>query len=201
MTSGSAPPPAGPYGPPTSPPPGSAVYPPYPPYPYPYYYPPPPRKSQTGLIVLIIILVLVVIPAIFAAVLYVLVGGLVRTPGSAPRPLATLSVASISNGVATVQVAGVSQRLSRDAYVVNLRVNTTTGTPNAIAASGTLSTVDVSGTTYGVTWSDADGDGKISSGDAFTITRSGGLPPATSYVFYLLWYDSTTIATVAFYTP
>ncbi len=91
-----APPPAGP------PPPS-----PYP-YPYPGYYPPPPPRSDSSkiiVIVVIVVIVIVLITIIGAAVLYVMVSGLLTGPGTGPRAMGVSIAASAdgSNWTVTIQ--------------------------------------------------------------------------------------------------
>ena len=82
-------------GPPSSPTPGSSdsipspaqgTYGP-PGYPLGYYPPPPPKRSNLALIIVIVVIAVVLVTVILAAVLYIMVSGLIQTPDQGPRVL------------------------------------------------------------------------------------------------------------------
>src|SRR5207244_12522668 len=79
---------------------------------------------------------MVAITVVLAAVLYVMVSGLI-SPVSGNKPLVTFSSVTQSSGNATIGVAGASQAVSPSNYKVNLAVAGTTG--NAVAMPTTRS--------------------------------------------------------------
>jgi len=55
---------------------------------------------------------------------------------------------------------------------------------------------------YRVVWVDTGNDGTVHGGDWFVITGNGvSLPPASQFVFYLVWSDGSLIQQQARQTP
>ena len=97
----------------------------------------------------------------------------------------------------TFVVAGASQAKPAANYRVNLQVNATAGT--AVTLGPTM-TFTIGGSTYSATWTDVGGEGDLTGGDQFRVTRTGGLPPNTQFTFYLLWNDGSQIAAASYLT-
>jgi len=150
------------------------------------------RKDEQAVSPVIATILMVAITVVLAAVLYVMVSGLLVGPG-ASKPVLTFGTPTTSSGSTTVTIASVSQSVGRDNYRVNLRVNTTTGSAVALAPAGTASNVSVAGTTYAITWTDIGGEATVNAGDTFRITTAGGLPSASTFTFFLLWSDGSQI--------
>src|SRR5438105_10837048 len=93
------------------------------------------REDEAAVSPVIATILMVAITVVLAAVLYVMVSGLI-TPVGGNKPLVTFSAVSQSSGNATIGVAGASQSVSPSNYKVNLMVNTTTGTAIAMPTTG-----------------------------------------------------------------
>lgn len=143
------------------------------------------RKDEQAVSPVIATILMVAITVVLAAVLYVMVTGLLAGPG-ATRPQVTFGQATaVSNGF-TFDVAGVSQTKPAANFRVAMSVNgTSAGTAVALAASMSLGG-------YTITWSDLGGEGDVTSGDTFRVTRTP-FPTNTDYVVSLLWSDGAAV--------
>jgi len=147
------------------------------------------RKDEKGVSPVIATILMVAITVVLAAVLYVMVTGLLSGPG-ATIPRATFgSVSVITNGY-EFQVAGVTLTKAAANFRVAFSVNgTTAGTAQVLDASNDF----VSGAdTYTIVWSDLGCEGDLTGGDILRVTRVGGLRTATDYVVTLLWSDGSS---------
>ena len=159
------------------------------------------RKDEQAVSPVIATILMVAITVVLAAVLYVMVSGLLTGPGPT-KPFVTFSTAQLAQGNATISVAQVSQTVAPDNYRVNLQVGATPGTAVAMPTSGNSASVTVGGTTYRVYWTDIGGEGTFNAGDTFRVTGNGvALPSNSSFTLYLLWSDGSQIQTVAWNTP
>src|SRR5205809_808780 len=151
------------------------------------------RKDESAVSPVIATILMVAITVVLAAVLYVMVSGLLTGPG-AQRPVVTFgSVTSITNGY-QFSVAAASQNVGPTNYKVNLQVNSTTGTSVALTATSMSVVIPAPvSATFTITWLDPGGERTLNGGDTFQVTRSGGIPIESTYVFYLLWSDGTQI--------
>src|SRR5437016_13387345 len=93
------------------------------------------REEEASVSPVIATILMVAITVVLAAVLYVMVSGLI-TPVGGNKPLVTFSAVDQNLGNATIGVAGASQSVSPSNYKVNLMVNTTTGTAIAMPTTG-----------------------------------------------------------------
>jgi archaeal type IV pilus assembly protein PilA len=160
------------------------------------------RKDEAAVSPVIATILMVAITVVLAAVLYVMVSGLITSPG-ANKPLVTFNAVSQASGNATISIAGASQSASPSNYKVNLQVGTTTGSAMAMPATGGTSVnVVVGATTYRVYWTDIGGEKTVNAGDNFRITGNNiALPAATSFTFVLLWSDGSSIQQTTWSTP
>jgi flagellin-like protein len=162
------------------------------------------RKDEAAVSPVIATILMVAITVVLAAVLYVMVSGLI-TPVGGNKPLVTFSAATQANGNATIGIAGASQSVSPSNYKVNLMVGTTTGTAIAMPTTGggfaTL-TIGSPAVTYRIYWTDIGSEKTVNNGDSFRVTGANiPLPAATSFTFYLLWSDGSTIQSIPWATP
>jgi len=112
-----------------------------------------------------------------------------------PRPIVAFTSVQMANGNVSFTVATASQRSSRATYAVNMIVDSTAGTSHPLAASGIATPIVVGSMTVLVTWSDVGGDGTVSPGDGFAVEGNGvPLPTGHSFIFYLIWSASGSIA-------
>ena len=156
------------------------------------------RKDEAAVSPVIATILMVAITVVLAAVLYVMVSGLLVGPG-ATRPQVTFGSVdlSVSPGNATFQIAGVTQSVGPANYKVNLQIGTNAGTAIAMpTTSGSYVSITVGSTVYRIYWTDIGGGNTINEGDQFRVTGNGvALTTASSYVFYLLWSDGGQIQT------
>src|SRR5206468_11300031 len=115
----------------------------------------------------------------------------------------SFSAVDQSAGNATIGVAGASQSVSPSNYKVNLPVAGTTGTAVAMPTTGgNFVSMTIGTTTYRVYWTDIGGEKTVNPGDQFRVTGNNvALPAATSYTFYLLWSDGSSIQSTPWSTP
>ena len=144
------------------------------------------RKDEQAVSPVIATILMVAITVVLAAVLYVMVSGLLTGP-SASRPVLTFGGVSLSSGNATFAVASVSSSVPYSNYKVTLQVGATTGSPIAVAAETTYATLTVGTTDYRVYWTDLANEGNLNDGDSFRVTGDGVALGTASYTFYLLW--------------
>ncbi len=156
------------------------------------------RKDENAVSPVIATILMVAITVVLAAVLYVMVSGLIGGGPSTTKPAVTFgSTTAITNGF-TFSVAGATPASAIGNYRVNLQVNATTApTPVTPAASVTIS---VGGSTYTITWTDPGGEASLTGGDEFRITRAGGLLGNTDYKFLLLWSDGTLVQSAIYHS-
>ena len=181
-------------GPPQAPQPAIPPYPPH--YPPPYgppvspYFPPPPKTTNIALIVIVVVIVVVLVVVGLAAILYLMVGGLL-TDGGPNRPFVSFGPATVSGTDVSFQVASVTGRSAPiGTYSVNLLVNTTAGSPRPLATSFTII---VGLDTFTGTFTDNDGSGTLTARDAFRITANSGWRMGITYQFEVLWTDLSPV--------
>jgi len=156
------------------------------------------RKDEEAVSPVIATILMVAITVVLAAVLYVMVSGLLG-PGTTTKPVITFGAVTLGSGTATFAIADTSQAVSYSNYKVNLKVNTTFGSAKALAASGTQTAMGtILGDAYTVTYQDVGGDNTVNAGDQFTV---GGLQSQTTYQFLLLWSDGSQIQEKSWQTP
>lgn len=166
------------------------------------YWPPPPPKQgfPTWAIVLVVVVVIVVVMIVLAAVLYVMVTGLLGGPGPPPpnRPVVAFAQTSpIPNGF-EFEVAATSQAVGSSNYQMTLQVNATAGTTVTLSAAMSFT---IGANTYSMTWTDIGGEGDLTGGDQFRVTRAGGLLPNTDYTVRLLWIDGSQVQSAQYSSP
>ena len=143
------------------------------------------RKDEKAVSPVIATILMVAITVVLAAVLYVMVTGLLAGPG-ATRPQVTFGQPdAVTNGF-EFDVAGVTLTKAAANYRVALSVNgTSAGTAATLAASMTIGG-------YTIAWTDLGGEGDLTGGDTFRVTRSPFLPN-TDYAVSLLWSDGSSV--------
>ncbi len=160
------------------------------------------RKDEEAVSPVIATILMVAITVVLAAVLYVMVSGLIGGPQTS-KPVIQLTVTGpVTNGE-QISISGASQNLGPANYKVNLKINLTTGSALAMPTTGggsvSLAVAGYTGT-FSVMWTDIGGEGFVNQGDSFTITRTGGLPAGSSYTLYLLWSDGSSLTSTSFST-
>jgi len=161
------------------------------------------RKDEAAVSPVIATILMVAITVVLAAVLYVMVSGLI-TPVGGNKPLVTFAAVDQSSGNATIAVAGASQSVSPSNYKVNLQVGSNTGGAVAMPTTGGLfATMTINAVVYRIYWTDIGGEKTVNPGDNFRVTGNNLplSPAATSYTFYLLWSDGSSIQQSSWSTP
>jgi len=160
------------------------------------------RKDEAAVSPVIATILMVAITVVLAAVLYVMVSGLL-TPVGSNKPVLTFAQPSLSSGNATVSIASTSQAVAASNYKLNLQVGTGTGAAAAMpTTSGSYASVVVGSTTYRVYWTDIGGEGTVNGGDTLRVTGNNvALTTGSSYTLFLLWSDGSQIQTAAWLTP
>jgi flagellin-like protein len=157
------------------------------------------RKDEAAVSPVIATILMVAITVVLAAVLYVMVSGLI-SPIGGTKPLVEFSSVDLADagspGNATIDVLSASQSNAPATYKVNLEVGGVTGTLKAMpTTSGGHATFLIGSVTYRVYWIDLGG-GTVNAGDTIRVTGDGATLPAGTYEFFLLWTDDSLIRSV-----
>src|SRR5437870_5360024 len=154
------------------------------------------RKDEAAVSPVIATILMVAITVVLAAVLYVMVSGLI-TPVGGNKPLVTFSPVTKVNAVTwTFSVASAQPSVAQSNYKVNFGIGTNTGTVANMGANGANVTVTVTGATpasVGVKWTDLGGTGTVKGGDIITIAFPSAPATSTSLTFYLLYSDGSQV--------
>ncbi|MEK6986927.1 MAG: type IV pilin N-terminal domain-containing protein [Candidatus Thermoplasmatota archaeon] len=162
------------------------------------------RKDEEAVSPVIATILMVAITVVLAAVLYVMVSGLIGGPSTSKPTVAFTTGVPVTNGE-QLSIASASQAVGPANYKINLQVNSTAGAAVAMPlTSGTSVTITVGApisTSFIVAWTDIGGEKTLNGGDSFTVTRAAGLPAQSSYTFFLLWSDGGQVTSTTFSTP
>src|SRR5205823_2569201 len=122
------------------------------------------RKDEAAVSPVIATILMVAITVVLAAVLYVMVSGLI-TPVGGNKPLVTFSAVTKVNAVTwTFSIASAQPTVAQSNYKVNFGIGTNTGTVQNMGTNGANVTVTVAGATpasVGVKWTDLGGTGTV----------------------------------------
>jgi flagellin-like protein len=155
------------------------------------------KRDEEGVSPVIATILMVAITVVLAAVLYVMVSGLIGGGGTT-RPQVTMVTSGPGlgcTGTSTCKgrIADASQANELAKYKVRVFGNST-----ALGAAATLSTSDLTFGTVTFTYTDLGGEGNLGGGDEFTIS---GLVASTDYKISFIWAaDSTQVAEALFST-
>jgi flagellin-like protein len=160
------------------------------------------RKDEQAVSPVIATILMVAITVVLAAVLYVMVSGLIGNPGAGSKPTVSLTQYNkLTNGI-DILVGGITPTANPSNFKVNLEnVGTSTfGTAIAMpVTSGTNVTVTVGGVGFYITWQNPGGSGTVSQGDHFVVAHYGSLggtyASGSTYAFLLIWNDGSTLTT------
>jgi|SRR5688572_3956884 archaeal type IV pilus assembly protein PilA len=157
------------------------------------------RKDEAAVSPVIATILMVAITVVLAAVLYVMVSGLI-TPVGGNKPLIQFGAVS-QDGNATFVVAGAQPAAAAGSYKVNLRAGANTGTAIAMGASTVAVSLTVGTTVYRITWTDTGGGGNLNEGDQFRVTGNNvPLTAATTFEFFLVWATDGAVVKNAIWT-
>lgn len=162
------------------------------------------RSRTDGVSPVVAEILLVAITVVLAAVIYIMASGMLG-PHATPAPVVALAGPNPYTGGsynASFVVADASQSVTIVNYRFNLRVGLIFGNATAFAVSGVAATLRVNGTTYRVTWTDVDGGGTLTQGDAITVAGNGvSLPVRTSFDLILVWNDGSQLTQQPWTSP
>src|SRR6058998_3530056 len=154
------------------------------------------RKDEAAVSPVIATILMVAITVVLAAVLYVMVSGLI-TPVGGNKPLVTFSSVTKVNAVTwTFSIASAQPTVAQSNYKVNFGIGTNTGTVQNMGTNGANVTVTVAGATpasVGVKWTDLGGTGTVKGGDIITIAFPSAPATSTQLTFYLLYSDGSQV--------
>jgi len=156
------------------------------------------HKDEAAVSPVIATILMVAITVVLAAVLYVMVSGLI-TPVGGNKPLVTFSSVSKVNAVTwTFSVASAQPSVAQSNYKVNFGIGTNTGAVANMGANNANVSVAVAGATpasVGVKWTDIGGTGTVKGGDLITIAFPSAPATSTTLTFYLLYSDGSQVQT------
>ena len=156
------------------------------------------RKDDRAVSPVIATILMVAITVVLAAVLYVMVSGLITGPG-AQKPLVTFGgVTKMNTMTWTFSVASAQPAVAASNYKVNFGIGLNTGAAVAMGTSGINATVTIAGATPGsvnVKWTDIGGTAQVKGGDIITIAFPSAPATGASLTFYLLYSDGSQVQT------
>jgi len=154
------------------------------------------RKDDRAVSPVIATILMVAITVVLAAVLYVMVSGLITGPG-AQKPLVTFSGVTKLNAVTwSFSVASAQPAVAVSNYKVNFGIGTNTGSAVNMGLNNVNTTVTIAGATpasVGVKWTDLGGTGQVKGGDIITIAFPSAPATGTSLTFYLIYSDGSQV--------
>ena len=158
------------------------------------------RKDEQAVSPVIATILMVAITVVLAAVLYVMVSGLIGGQNPVSKPVITLQLNTKSTLSADILVTGAQPASLPTNFKVNLQVGTAFGGAAALTTANANTTVTVGSDTYHVMWQNPGGSGNVVGGDHFTIWYPSGTAPAagTSITLLLIWTDGSTDAQVTY---
>ncbi len=166
------------------------------------------RKDEEAVSPVIATILMVAITVVLAAVLYVMVSGLIGGP-STSKPTVAFATPAPSGIGEQISVASASIATGPANYKVNFAVAGSAGTAGAMPTTGGgFVVLTVGAAFYRVNWTDIGGERTVNGGDSFVVTHvtsSAGtsylsMPAATQFTFYLLWSDGSQITSANFQT-
>ncbi len=161
------------------------------------------RKDESAVSPVIATILMVAITVVLAAVLYVMVSGLIGGTTTTAKPTVSLTYSRIPQGV-DVLVGGISPPAATSNFKVNVEnVGTTTFGTAVLMPTTTGGNITVSlgagNTAFYVVWQNPGGSGQVSQGDHFVLhwTGAGSYTTGTTFSFLLIWAsDGATLQTI-----
>jgi hypothetical protein len=155
---------------------------------FPYPPPLPPKRNHTALIIVIVIVVLVAVPSALAAILYVMVSGLIRSPNAPPTLF--LGTWTVTGGNVSFLVRTSPRPMDPSSVRFVLAANRS-GSPEfgMPPPNGSVS-VQAGGYALRLVWVDQDADALLGTRDLIFI--SGEFAPLPARTEFTLSYRSLT---------
>jgi flagellin-like protein len=158
------------------------------------------RKDDQAVSPVIATILMVAITVVLAAVLYVMVAGLLPGTTTSGKPTVSLIQSNkLPNGM-DVYVAGITPTAAPSNFKVNLENVSSTTFGTAVAAptvTSTPVTVTIGAQTFSITWQNPGGSGQVSAGDHYVVTSTAiKAGSSVTYSFLLIWSDGSTLTSL-----
>src|SRR5574337_337841 len=155
------------------------------------------REDEQAVSPVIATILMVAITVVLAAVLYVMVSGLIGGQNPTSKPVITAQLNTKSSTGADILVAGAQPAVGFANFKVNLQVGSTFGTAQPLLKA-TWSQNNVTAN-WKIVWQNPGGSGNVVGGDHFTLTYPSTPPTVgTSITLLLIWTDGSTVASVTY---
>ncbi len=162
------------------------------------------RKDDQAVSPVIATILMVAITVVLAAVLYVMVSGLIGGTTTTAKPTVSLTYSRLTNGVDVI-VGGITPTSAPSNFKVNMENVTTTsfGTavlmPTSTGSPGVNVAIASGGPTVNIVWQNPGGSGQLSQGDHFVVTTTpSAFKAGNTYSFILVWAsDGATLTTIS----
>ncbi len=141
------------------------------------------RRDERAVSPVIATILMVAITVVLAAVLYVMVSGLIGPTGSGNPTVAFAPATSIGANQWKIEVGSVSSAVALSSYQVTILNGTTVAITARTVAAGSLGT----GGGLTLTYTDTNADGKLTGGDFFVLSGTG---TGFTYQMQLIWLAS-----------
>jgi len=155
------------------------------------------RKDEQAVSPVIATILMVAITVVLAAVLYVMVSGLIGGTNTQAKPTVILTASKTSTG-ADVLVS-ITPSTNPSNFKVNIENvgNHTFGTAVNLPTTngGVSSTITVGTNTFTVTWQNPGGSASVSTGDHLVVKYTNGVPNTRTWSLLLIWSDGSTLTT------
>ena len=152
------------------------------------------RKDEQAVSPVIATILMVAITVVLAAVLYVMVSGLLTGPGPSKPIVAFGALTRTGTTSEQFQIASASPQVGPSNFKVNVGIGPTL--VGAVAFPATSGSAATDGNTT-ITWLDVGGEKTVNQGDIITVTWASSVPSGMTITFYLLYSDGSTIQTQA----
>ncbi len=131
------------------------------------------RRDRKAVSPVIATILMVAITVVLAAVLYVMVSGLVQGPGDIPQPIGVSVSGTLAGGTQWKLAIASSPSAPLAADVMLVLIDATTGLPQS-------ATLDDLTSITNATWNDVDASGTVSAGDYISLVKAT-FPAGTEY--------------------
>ncbi len=156
------------------------------------------RKDEQAVSPVIATILMVAITVVLAAVLYVMVSGLIGGQNPVSKPVITLQLNTKTTRSADILITGAQPATPPGNFKLNLQVAGTFGTAANMVTNTTVAVGGSFAGSYGILWQNPGGSGNVVGGDHFTIWYPVTVSAGTSIQLLLIWTDGSTVASVTY---